>query len=98
MSEPLPFPDASVTTVYSEHFLEYLEFPSEAEAPRAEAYRVLVPGGVFSVGVSDPVPLIEAYARSDREFFAGAWKSELPSVAEGVDAPDQLLRPRLNRA
>lgn len=51
--EPMPFPDASVTEIYSEHFLEHLEYPREARRFLAEALRVLRPGGAFNVGVPD---------------------------------------------
>ena len=29
--EPMPFPDNSVTIVYSEHFFEHLDYPSPAK-------------------------------------------------------------------
>jgi predicted SAM-dependent methyltransferase len=64
--EPLPFADESVSTVYSEHFFEHLEYPDEARHFLKESLRVLQPGGRFSVGVPDTEWLVTAYAGEDR--------------------------------
>jgi predicted SAM-dependent methyltransferase len=66
LREPLPFSDASFALVYSEHFVEHLEYPTEAQQFFAESFRVLEPGGVFSVGVPDIEWPIEAYANDPK--------------------------------
>lgn len=68
LREPLPFPDASIATISSEHFIEHLE---EEDAVRlvAECFRVLRPGGLLSVGFPDAEEELQAYASNDREFF-----------------------------
>jgi predicted SAM-dependent methyltransferase len=68
LREPLPFPDASIATIYSEHFIEHIE---EEDAVRlvAECVRVLRPGGLLSVGFPDAEEELQAYASNDREFF-----------------------------
>jgi predicted SAM-dependent methyltransferase len=53
MREPLPFLENSCSIIYSEHFLEHLDYPGHANSFLRECYRVLEPGGVFSVGVPD---------------------------------------------
>lgn len=53
LREKLPFADNSCSMIYSEHFLEHLDYPGTAEVFLKEAFRVLHPGGVFSVGVPD---------------------------------------------
>lgn len=58
----LPFPDGSISHVYSEHFFEHLEYPREVRLLLQQARRVLVPGGVFSVGVPDIKEVLHAYA------------------------------------
>ena len=60
MREKLPFKPSSVSEIYSEHFLEHL---SENYALQfiEESYRVLIPGGLFSVGVPDGEVLLESY-------------------------------------
>jgi len=59
--EPLPFESASCALTYSEHFLEHLDYPDEVLPFLRECYRVLQPGGKFSVGVPDAEWPIRAY-------------------------------------
>ncbi len=58
----LPFRSGSASMVYSEHFFEHLEYPEEAMSFLAESFRVLAPGGLFSVGVPDTELCLRAYA------------------------------------
>src|SRR5215831_11977164 len=53
LREPLPLPENSCSFIYSEHFLEHLDYPLHAEIFLKECYRVLEPGGVISIGVPD---------------------------------------------
>src|SRR6266849_4866150 len=53
LREDLPFTGESVSFIYSEHFFEHLAYPDEARRFLKEAFRVLEPGGLFSVGVPD---------------------------------------------
>jgi predicted SAM-dependent methyltransferase len=70
LREALPFEDNSVAEIYSEHFLEHLEYPSEVRRFLQESWRVLQPGGVFSVGVPDCEWPVKSYAAGDDEWFA----------------------------
>ncbi len=70
LRERLPFADASVSMVYSEHSFEHLEYPDEVQHILRESYRVLKPGGVFSVGVPDAEWPLRAYVEGDPEYFA----------------------------
>ena len=86
LRERLPFPDESVEVIYSEHFLEHLNYPSFADSHAyggpelhgyqsevlsflRESYRVLVPGGLFSVGVPDVELGLIAYVNRDERAF-----------------------------
>jgi predicted SAM-dependent methyltransferase len=64
LREPLPLPDDSVSTIYSEHFVEHL---SQDEGIRFlnECRRVLQPGGRISIGVPDGSLMLRDYY--DRE-------------------------------
>jgi len=57
----MPFADESCSVVYSEHFLEHLEYPAEVEFFLRSAHRVLRPDGVFSAGVPDTEWPLKAY-------------------------------------
>src|SRR5262245_50485145 len=78
LREPWPFPDSSVQLIYSEHFLEHLEFPTQTGHVLGESFRVLEPGGIFSVGVPDVVRHFAPYLEGDTEYFAGAWNPGYP--------------------
>lgn len=62
LRERLPFSINSCLIIYSEHFLEHLDYPDQAIFFMKESYRILKPGGVFSVGVPDTEWVILAYA------------------------------------
>ncbi len=60
LRESLPFRDSSCEIVYSEHFLEHIDYPENVIALLKECYRALEPGGIFSAGVPDTEwPLLE---------------------------------------
>ncbi|HEY2987045.1 MAG TPA: methyltransferase domain-containing protein [Candidatus Binatia bacterium] len=69
LREPLPFAAESVSIVYSEHFLEHLEYPDQALNFLKESLRVLQPGGLFSVGVPDTEWPLKSYVNEDQEYF-----------------------------
>jgi predicted SAM-dependent methyltransferase len=71
LRKPLPFPDNSCSTVYSEHLLEHLEYPHEAELLITESFRVLKPGGVFTAGVPDTELAIRAYLEGNVSSYFG---------------------------
>jgi predicted SAM-dependent methyltransferase len=62
----LPFADASVRGLYSEHFFEHLDYADEAPRFLAECRRVLEPDGVLRLVVPDGGRYLQAYA-------AGGW-------------------------
>ncbi|MEU5159123.1 methyltransferase domain-containing protein [Streptomyces sp. NPDC020875] len=51
--EGLPLQDGSVELLFSEHFLEHIDYPRSAKRYAAEAHRVLRPGGRIVTGVPD---------------------------------------------
>jgi predicted SAM-dependent methyltransferase len=81
LREPWPFMNSSAEIVYSEHLFEHFDFPDEAKHVLREAYRVLKPGGIFSVGVPDVPRVFAAYVRGDRDFFSTPpeWNPSYPS-------------------
>src|ERR1700730_6424246 len=69
MREPIPFCENSATIIYSEHFLEHLDYPGPAKRFLKECHRILKPGGTFSVGVPDTQWPLEAYVGPDGEDY-----------------------------
>jgi len=62
----LPFSDDAVAAIYSEHFIEHLDFESEARPFLRECLRCLQPGGVLRI----VVPNAGAYLRA----YSGPWE------------------------
>ncbi len=58
----LPFADASVRAVYSEHAFEHFDADVAAPAFLAECFRCLKPGGVLRLVVPDAGAYLKAYA------------------------------------
>ena len=69
LREPFPFPENSCSIIYTEHFLEHLDYPLHAKSFLRECYRVLEPGGVISVGVPDTEWPIAEYAGTRSEDY-----------------------------
>ncbi|MFV1958169.1 MAG: methyltransferase domain-containing protein [Planctomycetota bacterium] len=77
LREDLPFEDASVAFVTSEHFFEHLDYPDDALHFLRECLRVLEPGGGFSVGVPDTEEPLRSYVAGDGAYAQRArekWK------------------------
>lgn len=65
LSLPLPFPDNCVTKIYSSHLLEHFSYPKPMTDLLEECYRILKPGGVFSVAVPNAKIYLDAYFSSE---------------------------------
>lgn len=65
-TQPLPFPDGSVGYVFSEHFIEHLDY-GEGERFARECFRVLAPGGVVRTATPDLRFLVELYSAPKTE-------------------------------
>lgn len=69
LREPLPFPSNAASIIYSEHVFEHLAYPDESRGLLRESFRVLRPGGIFSVGVPDGEYVLRSYVSRDEEYF-----------------------------
>jgi len=56
----IPFPNESITKIYSSHFFEHLTY-KEGQDILDECLRVLIPGGIFSICVPNARLYVEAY-------------------------------------
>jgi predicted SAM-dependent methyltransferase len=64
LTKPIPFPNDSIDTIYSSHLLEHFEYPSLLNLLK-ECYRVIKPGGTFSVVVPNAGIYIRSYSNLD---------------------------------
>jgi len=80
-----PFPDGSVSYIYSEHVFEHFEFYGEVPHFLAEALRILQPGGVFDVGVPDTEWPLRGYGNPNHDYWAFAPKVHPESCQTQLD-------------
>lgn len=64
--EGIPLPSESAEFLFSEHFLEHIDYPISVKKIIKETYRVLRKNGKIVVGVPDSRRVIEAYMKRDR--------------------------------
>jgi predicted SAM-dependent methyltransferase len=62
LRRPMPFADGFAAQVYSEHFLEHLDYPWTVRHFLAECSRLLEPGGRIRIGVPDAEHPLKNYA------------------------------------
>ncbi|MFI5803491.1 class I SAM-dependent methyltransferase [Streptomyces sp. NPDC051561] len=62
--EGLPLHDVSVDLLFSEHFLEHIDYPRSAKHYAREAHRVLASGGQLITGVPDAAFVLGQYPTS----------------------------------
>ena len=66
LHDPLPFPDGTVSAVYSHHVIEHLEDPF---LHFREVYRILKPGGIFRIGGPNGDSASQKFLEGDRDWF-----------------------------
>lgn len=59
--EGIPLADESVEEIFSEHFLEHIDYPRSAKHYAREAHRALAPGGRLITGVPDAAFVLNQY-------------------------------------
>jgi predicted SAM-dependent methyltransferase len=79
LKRPIPFPDATVTAIYSEHLYEHLPIAAALSVTR-DAVRALRPGGVFRVAVPNAGLLLRSYAGTDDEEWALSRPTRMQAV------------------
>jgi predicted SAM-dependent methyltransferase len=65
LRDGIPFPNDSISKIYSSHFLEHLTF-KEGLLFLQECLRVLVPNGIFSICLPNARIYIEAYIKNEK--------------------------------
>lgn len=67
--EGLPFPDACCEFIFSEHFLEHIDYPISVKRFIGECFRILKPNGKIVIGVPDGGLAAKKYATRDKKFY-----------------------------
>lgn len=70
----LPFKNESFKFVFSEHFLEHIDFPSSVKFVLNDVRRVLKPGGTLFLSIPDGGRAISAYTRNSKPFLRKLYK------------------------
>jgi predicted SAM-dependent methyltransferase len=66
----LPFATSGTEFIFSEHFIEHVQYPDTVELLLSECLRVLVPGGKFRFSVPDTEVCIKDYSKGpNSEYF-----------------------------
>ena len=72
--EGLPLKSGSVEYIFSEHFLEHIDYPISVKFFIKECYRVLKPKGLFVIGVPDSKLIVKHYINRNNRFYKKAIK------------------------
>ena len=76
LRKKLPFSSRSCSEVYSEHFLEHLEYPDETLGFIGETYRVLKTDGILTIAVPDSEWPLKEYVKKGRSKYFEISKSK----------------------
>jgi SAM-dependent methyltransferase len=82
LRRPLPLPRDHFVLIYSEHFLEQIAYPEPASGLVRECYRLLKPGGTFSVVVPDIVLVMKNYFEGGTPEYYQAQRTFHPAWCE----------------
>jgi predicted SAM-dependent methyltransferase len=93
LREGLPFADASVERIYSEHALEHFRREDDAPFLLAECHRVLEPGGEIRITVPDAAVFLDYYAgRLDPERAEAVAKTHSGFAGTPMDVVNSALK------
>jgi len=67
LREKIPLASNSTELLFSEHFLEHIDYPISVKKFIKESFRVLRKGGKVIIGIPDTKRVIEAYVRKDKK-------------------------------
>ena len=78
LREPLPFRNDTCSIIYSEHFLEHIDYPEPITSLLMECRRVLKSGGILSIVVPDIALVLTSYVKGGTEEYYAAQKKWHP--------------------
>ena len=84
----LPFSSESCAIVYCEDFLEHVDYPEPTMSLSKEVYRILKPGGIFSIGVPDTEWPLRAFFNASHassfQFAKDKWHASWCTTKNGA--------------
>jgi len=72
LRQPLPLASKSCKLVFTEHFIEHLKYPEEAEQFINECFRILQPGGEILLTVPDTAWPLQEYGLNKKAYLEAA--------------------------
>lgn len=94
----IPLPSQSINYIFTEHFLEHIDYPVSVFNFFSEANRVLFKQGRLVVGVPDSGLVIKAYINKNKKFLKkikNNWYSKriiIKYIDTGIDIVNLLIR------
>lgn len=70
--EGVPLKDESTEFIFTEHFLEHIDYPVSVKKFVKECFRVLKRGGKLVIGVPDSKLVVKNYMKEDHNFYKRA--------------------------
>jgi len=67
--EGVPLQDKTAKLIFTEHFLEHIDYPKSVKKVVKECYRILEPTGKIIIGVPDGGLAMESYVTRDKKFY-----------------------------
>lgn len=98
----LPFPNGRFDYIFSEHFLEHIDFPDSALFILKEFYRTLKKGSSLFISIPDGGKVINAYAKNNKRFLNRLYKvcysrrNPKVQIYSNIDYINYLFRDQIN--
>lgn len=94
----IPLPPESINFIFTEHFLEHLDYPVSVLNFFSESERVLRKNGKLIIGVPDAGNIIQRYVKNDKKYLSKIKKkwykkrSIIKNIDPGIDIVNLIIR------
>ena len=90
--EGIPLPDNCAQLIFSEHFLEHLDYPTSVKVFINESFRILNNGGELIIGVPNAEQVITLYTKKSKKIkeYLNKWYSKR-DITKDVHGPLDII-------